>query len=231
MTGARTSRASRARRSTTSLREMTAPEGGFYSATDADSDGRGGHVLRLDRGGDSRACSARGPATRRFVALYGVTRGGNFEGREHPRTSPRADDDTERAALAPARARQLYAARAQRGPRPLRDDKILAAWNGLMISALARGGARARRAALRRRRRARGRRSSSATCAPGGRLARSCEDGRAGAAGFLDDYAFLVAGLLDLYEATFERALAARGARARATRPSALRRSGAAAAS
>jgi uncharacterized protein len=86
----------------------------------------------------------------------------------------------------------------------LRDDKILAAWNGLMISGLAVAGrilgepryvAAATRAAtfvLERMR-------------PAGRLARSFKDGRTGPAGFVDDYAFVTAGLLDLYEAGGER--------------------------
>ena len=90
-----------------------------------------------------------------------------------------------------------------RRPPPFRDEKILAAWNGLAISALAVGGrmfaeprfveAAARAAAylLDRMR-------------PAGRLARSAKDGRTGVAGFLDDYAFTCAGLIDLFEATFE---------------------------
>jgi len=100
--------------------------------------------------------------------------------------------------IAGARER-LHAARARRPP-PLRDEKILAAWNGLMISAHAqaalvlgdpRYAERAARAAdfvLGRMRR-------------DGRLLRSWKDGRAHHSGYLDDYAFLIAGLLDLYEA------------------------------
>jgi uncharacterized protein YyaL (SSP411 family) len=105
------------------------------------------------------------------------------------------------ATLAGARER-LWAARARRPP-PLRDDKILAAWNGLMISAYARAAlaladaayaARAARAAdfiLDRMRRE-------------GRLYRGWRDGRLLHAGYLDDYAFVIAGLLDLNEATGE---------------------------
>jgi hypothetical protein len=95
--------------------------------------------------------------------------------------------------------KRLYAARARR-PAPLRDDKILAAWNGLAISALARAGgsfespeytraaARAAAFVLDEMRR-------------DGRLLRVFKDGRSDGPAFLEDYAFLTAGLLDLYEA------------------------------
>jgi uncharacterized protein len=181
------------------LREMTAPEGAFYSATDADSEGEEGKFFVWSEK-EIEEVLGRGPETSRFLRHYGVTAGGNFEGVNilnvaHP-------DETEWAALAPARAK-LYAVRARRVP-PLRDDKILAAWNGLMISGLAVAGrilgepryvAAATRAATFVVERMR----------PHGRLARSFTDGRPGPAGFLDDYAFVVAGLLDLYEAGFER--------------------------
>ncbi|HEX4407039.1 MAG TPA: thioredoxin domain-containing protein [Polyangia bacterium] len=181
------------------LREMTSPDGAFYSATDADSEGVEGKffVWSLKEIED---VLGPGPETARFVRYYGVTAGGNFEGENilnvaHP-------DEAEHAALASAR-QKLYDVRARRVP-PLRDEKVLAAWNGLMISGFAVAGrilgepryvAAATRAAtfvLDRMR-------------TGGRLARSFKDGRAGPAGFLDDYAFVTAGLLDLYEAGFDR--------------------------
>ena len=119
------------------LREMTAPDGGFYSATDADSEGptaspRKG-VLRLVRGGDPAACWAPAPRPSASSRYYGVTAGGNFEGAQHParrRAPTRAS-----APRWPARARRSTR-RAPRRPPPLRDEKILAAWNGLAISAL-----------------------------------------------------------------------------------------------
>ena len=185
-------------------REMTAPDGGFYSATDADSEGADGvsaegkffvwskHEIERVIGPGANAA--------RFEAHYGVTAGGNFEG-ENILHVARPNED-EWAALADARA-ALYAVRARRPP-PLRDEKILAAWNGLAISGFAVGGrvlndprylaaaARAAAFVLERMR-------------PDGRLTRSWKDGRTGVPAFLDDYAFLTAGLLDLYEATFER--------------------------
>jgi len=196
------------------LREMTAPEGGFYSATDADSLGPEGESKEgeffvwskaeiekvLGASSDAGAGSGTAAMTDRFLEHYGVTAAGNFEGANilhvaHP-------DETAWAALADARA-ALYEARARRAP-PLRDEKILAAWNGLAISAFAVAGrvlgepryveAAARAAAF-----------ILDQMRPGERLSRSWKDGRAGVAGFLDDHAFLTAGLLDLYEASFDR--------------------------
>jgi len=178
------------------LREMTSPAGAFYSATDADSEGEEGRFFVWD---EREIRDLLGAGADRFIAYYGVTREGNFEGRNI--LSVREPDEDAWEALAGARAK-LYAAREAR-PRPLRDEKVLAAWNGLMISALALGGrvlpepryvgaaARAAEVLLARMR-------------PGGRLARSSRDGALGPPGFLADHAFLAQGLLDLHEATFD---------------------------
>ncbi|HYQ80223.1 MAG TPA: thioredoxin domain-containing protein [Anaeromyxobacteraceae bacterium] len=179
------------------LREMASPEGGFYSATDADSEGVEGKFFVWS---EREIRERLGPEADRFAAFYGVTPGGNFEG-ENVLHVPRPDE-AEWQALAGARAR-LLEVRARR-PAPLRDEKVLAAWNGLAISALAFGGRvlheprwveAARRAAgfvLSEMRR-------------DGRLLRSWKGGRAAPVpGFLEDHAFLCQGLLDLYEATFE---------------------------
>ncbi len=135
----------------------------------------------------------------RFLAFHGVKPGGNFEGRSIL-WIPRPDED-EWEALAPARA-ALLAARARR-PAPLRDEKVLAGWNGLAISALAFGGrvlgeprhvAAAARAAE----------FVLGAMVKDGRLQRRWSAGEAGIPAFLEDHAFLAAGLLDLYEATFD---------------------------
>ncbi len=191
--------------------DMTSPEGAFYSATDADSprpDGRreegwfftwATEEIRIALGAE-RAGIVEG--------FYGVTAKGNFEGRNILHT-PRAMDDVARElGLPPGRVRSvideasevLYATRAKR-PAPLRDEKILAAWNGLMIGAQAQAAlvlgdpryaeqaGRAARFVLTHMRQA-------------GRLLRSYKDGQARHNAYLDDHAFLIAGLLDLYEAT-----------------------------
>jgi uncharacterized protein len=115
------------------LREMTASGGGFFSATDADSEGEEGtfFVWRADEIRALLGADAEG-----FMRFYGVTPAGNFEGR-NVLFVPQPDE-REWEALAGMRE-ILRTARAAR-PNPLRDDKILTAWNGLMISALAFGG-------------------------------------------------------------------------------------------
>jgi uncharacterized protein YyaL (SSP411 family) len=178
------------------LREMAAPAGAFFSATDADSEGQEGKFFVWSEGEIRALLGADAP---RFIRAYGVTSSGNFEGRNilhlpHP-------DESEQAALKPGRAK-LYAARARRVA-PARDEKILTAWNGLMISGLALGGrvlaepryldAAARAAGV-----------LLADVRIGGRLMRSFKDGRAEPPGYLEDYAFLAAGLFDLYEATLD---------------------------
>src|SRR5206468_7942617 len=120
------------------LREMATPEGAFYSATDADSVGADG---KSEEGKffvwseeELRAVLGPGDATDAFLRAYGASAAGNFEGENilHRRASGEAAEE-EHAAFAAQRA-ALYAARAKRPP-PLRDEKILAAWNGLAISA------------------------------------------------------------------------------------------------
>jgi uncharacterized protein YyaL (SSP411 family) len=188
-------------------REMTAPEGGFYSATDADSEGEEGRFFVWT---PAEIAAAVGPErAARFAAYYGVTDGGNFDGRTvlhvaEPLEAVAARLAVPAAELAEdlARARvELRRVRASRVP-PLRDEKILVSWNGLMISAFARAAQTLGEPALADR---------AATAADfllarlrtDGRLHRSWFDGRADGIGYLDDYAFLGQGLLDLYEATW----------------------------
>ncbi len=192
-------------------RDMTASEGAFYSATDADSLAADGHRKEgwFFTWTPAEIEATLDPEDARIIeAYYGVTAAGNFEGRNilhmgKPLEAVAGDLGVppDRLSAVVAEAREaLYAARARRPP-PFRDEKIIAAWNGLMISAHAqaalvlgddRYAARAGRAAdfvlehMRRR----------------GRLLRTWKAGRASEAAYLDDYAFLIAGLLDLYEAT-----------------------------
>ncbi|MDH3655560.1 MAG: thioredoxin domain-containing protein [Myxococcales bacterium] len=197
-------------------REMTSPEGGFYSATDADSPTPSGHdeegwfftwtpdeLEQLLGAGDAAVVSS----------AFGVTTRGNFEGRN---ILHRVKTDQELASelgLAPRRVAEvirsarwtLYEARASRPP-PIRDEKIIAAWNGMMGAAFAKAGwmlaepryvevaARAVRFVLEQLR------------AKDGALVRTYRAGKKGSASFLDDYAFMVAACLDLYEATGDAA-------------------------
>ncbi len=194
-------------------REMGHAEGGFFSATDADSrNPDGGHdeegwFFTWTVGELEQALGVE--AARRLGAYYGVTKRGNFEGRNVLHTWRPIEDvaaefgiSTEelRAELEKSRA-LLYAARQGRPP-PLRDDKMLTSWNGLAISAFARAGfvldepayvQRAARAAdfvLARLRDA------------DGGLLRSYREGIPSHRGYLDDYAFFIQALLDLHDAT-----------------------------
>jgi uncharacterized protein YyaL (SSP411 family) len=178
------------------VREMAAPEGGLYSATDADSEGEEGRFFTWSEAELRRLLGAEAD---RFVAFHGVTAAGNFEGANVLHVP--APDEATWEALAGARE-ILRLAREER-PHPLRDDKILTAWNGLAISALATGArildeprwaeAAARAAGF-----------LLGALRPGGRLLRSWRAGRPGPRGFLEDHAFLAQGLLDLHEATLE---------------------------
>ncbi|HET6280539.1 MAG TPA: thioredoxin domain-containing protein [Polyangia bacterium] len=178
------------------LREMTDAQGGFYSATDADSEGEEGKFFVWSEAEVQKLLGAEAP---RFMRYYGVTAGGNFEG--HNILNAAHPDEGEWLALKSAREK-LYTVRARRIA-PLRDDKILAAWNGLMISGFAVAGrilgepsyvdaaARAANFVLEKMQK-------------DGRLMRSFKDGQVSHRGFLDDYAFVQAGLLDLFEASFD---------------------------
>ena len=194
-------------------RDMTSPEGAFYSATDADSPGPDGEReegLFFTWTPDEIASVLDDEAAAVVMAYFGVTEQGNFEGRTilHTSRPPRevagglgiAQSDLRR--MVDAARHRLYAARATRRA-PLRDEKVLTAWNGLMISALAQTSlvlgepvyaVRAVRAAD----------YVLATLRRDDRLLRAALDGEAQQPGYLDDYAFLIAGLLDLYEATGE---------------------------
>ncbi len=194
-------------------RDMSSPEGGFYSATDADSPTPSGDreegwfftwtPAELEAAlGSTRATA--------ISSYYNVTPGGNFEGRSILNT-PRslavvAKELGTQAAALEALVREsretLYQVRAKRPP-PLRDDKILTAWNGLAISAFARAAIafgepsyaqRAERAAL----------FVLGRLRDDGRLTRSFIDGQVREAAVLDDYAMMISGLLDLHEASGE---------------------------
>jgi hypothetical protein len=117
------------------LREMTASDGGFYAATDADSEGHEGKffVWSADEIRSVLTAAGRADDIEAFFQHYDVTAAGNWDGSTILRV--RRPDEAMWARLTEARA-VLYRHRAQRVP-PLRDEKILSAWNGLMISALA----------------------------------------------------------------------------------------------
>ena len=180
------------------LCEMRGPEGGFYSALDADSEGEEGrfYVWMPDE-----IRGVLGERADAVIAYYGVDQRGNFEGRNVLHLAGGVDAD-EPEGLAEMR-RALYEARAKR-VRPGLDDKRLAAWNALTIGALAEAGAVLERDDYL---------DAACACAEfvweamrdaDGRLLRTYKDGRARLNAYLEDHAFLLEALLALYEASFE---------------------------
>jgi uncharacterized protein YyaL (SSP411 family) len=177
------------------LREMRGPEGGFYSALDADSEGEEGKFYVWD------AAEFRRVAGEEVAAHYGITEQGNFEGKNIPNLIGHADVSPP-AGLERARE-ALYEARAQR-VWPGLDDKRLASWNALMIAALADAGAvLGRPDYLEAADQAAGFVWTEMR-APDGRLLRSWKDGEAKLNAYLEDHAYLLEALLTLYESSFE---------------------------
>ncbi|MGD8367202.1 MAG: thioredoxin domain-containing protein [Desulfobacterales bacterium] len=200
------------------LRDMTDPEGGFYTAEDADSEGEEGrfYVWTADA---FRKAAADDQLARRWARILGVTEDGNFAEEASGEKSSANLLSTPQPISAWARrlgfgkealagewkrlCQRLLEIRSRR-KRPLRDEKILTDCNGLMIAALADGarilgvpeyGRAARRAA---------RFVLAKMRTPDGRLLHRFRDKEAGIAGMADDYAFLIAGLLALYRAFFD---------------------------
>ena len=182
------------------LRELSGPQGGFCCGQDADSDGVEGKYYALIP--DELAQALGGVDGLRFCQWYGITPEGNFEGKSIPNLLGQSQFDQDSEDMAALRE-QVYAYRLSRTALH-RDDKVLTAWNGLVMAALARAGlvldepwyldaARQTAEFL----------AEKLTTSDGRLLAR-WRDGDAAHPGKLDDYAFLAYGLLELYSATFD---------------------------
>ncbi|MDF2500770.1 MAG: Cellobiose 2-epimerase [Anaerosporomusa subterranea] len=192
------------------LRDMTSPEGAFYSAEDADSEGIEGLFYLwtkdeiVDALGWEQGCI--------FADYYHVSAEGNFEhgksilhaiGRNLDEYAGKLRmDSQEFAALLAEGRKKLYGLREQR-VRPFRDDKVLASWNALMIAALAKASKvlenpdyfRAAESALTF--------VETRLTRDDGRILARFREGEAAYISYLDDYAFLLWALIELYEATF----------------------------
>ncbi|HSG27258.1 MAG TPA: thioredoxin domain-containing protein, partial [Candidatus Krumholzibacterium sp.] len=192
------------------IRDMSGKDGGYFSAEDADSGGmEGGFYLWTPREIEDVLGRERGRA---FASLYGVTEGGNFEeGRsildiagidglgqpERSRMLRRIEEETGEQRIA------LLERRNSR-ERPFLDDKMITAWNGLMISAMASAGN-----VFKERRYIESAIHAAAfvrsSMHGGGKLRRYSRNGIATGSPFLDDYAFMALGFIDLYRATSEK--------------------------
>jgi uncharacterized protein YyaL (SSP411 family) len=192
-------------------RTMTSPDGGFYSALDAETSAGEGAYYVWSRD-EVKAVLGDGDDREMFSQVYGLKREPNFEGDRYVLLEPRPRAEQAEsfkitpaeleARLGPTR-RKMLAAREKR-PGPFRDDKILTAWNGLMIAAYADGYRILKNDAYRQ---------AAVKAAdfiltrlrdPAGRLLRTFRAGQAKLPGYLEDHAFLIQGLLRLHAATGE---------------------------
>jgi len=188
-------------------RDMTAPEGGFYSAEDADSEGEEGlFYLWTEAEIDALLDGADAAFVRQ---RFGTSEEGNYRDEATGERTGRnvlhlktALSDEERRRWEPLRAR-LFESR-ERRVHPLKDDKVLTDWNGLMISAFARAGRAFGDARLVERARRAADFALSELRTESGRLLKRWRAGEAGLDGMLEDHAFLAQGLLDLFEAGHE---------------------------
>lgn len=185
------------------LRDMTSPEGGFYSSQDADSEGEEGKYYVWKK---REIQEILGKDAEVFCLYFDVTDGGNFEGMTILNNSINLSSVAFHCGVAESKVKEiiescsqkLLEARSKRVP-PGRDDKIITSWNALMISAFAKGY------------RVSGEKSfleAAENCikfieknlTKDGELLRTYKDGKGKIKGYLDDYAFLVNSLLDVFE-------------------------------
>ena len=185
------------------LRDMTSPEGGFYSSQDADSEGEEGKYYVWKK---REIQEILGKDAEVFCLYFDVTDGGNFEGMTILNNSINLSAVAFHCGVAESKVKEiiescsqkLLEARSKRVP-PGRDDKIITSWNALMISAFAKGY------------RVSGEKSfleAAENCikfieknlTKDGELLRTYKDGKGKIKGYLDDYAFLVNSLLDVFE-------------------------------
>jgi uncharacterized protein YyaL (SSP411 family) len=190
------------------LREMRGPEGGFYSALDADSEGMEGRFYLWSI---PELREALGEDAELAIAWLGATEQGNFVDPHHPQPGlnvltdrgPRPDQDGAEESIGEHIRHRLLEAR-ERRQRPALDDKRLTSWNALMIAALADAGAALAAPEYT---------EAATSCAEfvlrdlrdeRGRLLRTYNDGQAKIGAYLEDHAFLLEALIGLFEATCE---------------------------
>ncbi|HHU49557.1 MAG TPA: thioredoxin domain-containing protein [Clostridiales bacterium] len=181
------------------LRDMASPEGGFYSAEDADSEGVEGKFYVWTPEEVKKVLGEEGG--KEFCLAYDITEQGNFEGKNIPNLIGASEEQLESAVQYDYMRELLFQARSKR-IHPHKDDKILTAWNGMMIAALAMGGRFLNNS----------RYTNAAVKAynfiidylqrEDGRLLARYRDGHPGILGYADDYAFLIWACIELFETT-----------------------------
>jgi uncharacterized protein YyaL (SSP411 family) len=191
------------------IRDMTDPGGGFYSSEDADSEGEEGKFYVWTHAEVLSILGAEDGSI--FCEFFDVTVEGNFEHGKSILNTPRSLEEfaaekdkrvEEIARTIKACKRKLFQAREQR-VRPGRDDKTLAAWNGLMLTAFAEAANILGRDDYREVA-ARNAEFITTQLMRDGRLLRTYKSGQAKLNGYLEDYAYVIEGMLAVYESTFE---------------------------
>jgi hypothetical protein len=192
------------------LRDMTSPEGGFYSGEDADSEGEEGlFYVWTPEEVKAHLGEASGEL---FCRFYGIRAGGNVEGgRSIPHVSEVEATFARKMGMQEAELKRtleeartkLFQARESRN-HPLKDDKVLTSWNGLMIAALAKGFQAFGEPAYREAARKAIDFVLDKLVKEDRFLLRRYREGESAYPGYLDDYAFLVWGLIEAYEAVFD---------------------------
>jgi uncharacterized protein YyaL (SSP411 family) len=182
------------------LRDMTSEEGGFFSAEDADSEGEEGkfYIWAVDEIknilGDIDG--------QKYCELYDITQNGNFEGRNIPNLIKSTIDEKDRSFAEKYRIK-LFNYREKR-VHPYKDDKILTSWNGLMIAAMAIGGRVLGNSRYTGAAESAAKFILSKMLRQDGRLMARYRDGETAYPAYVDDYAFLIWGLIELYETTYK---------------------------
>jgi len=193
------------------LDEMQSPKGGFYSAWDADTDGVEGEYYTWTQQEIQKTLGEE--ASGIFCRLFGISEEGNFEGRNILHLPITIQDFADQEGIPKEKLlsdvekwrTSLMAVRKER-KRPLRDEKILSAWNGIMISALAKGFAITGESRYRDAAASALQFTTSQLKSSDGRLLRSWYHGKASIPAFLEDYACIGWGMIQLYEATLDSA-------------------------
>jgi len=182
------------------LRDMTSTEGGFYSAEDADSEGEEGRFYLWT---PDEVISVLGKEEgKKFCKYYDITPEGNFEGKNIPNLLGGIIPENDIEFVEKARGK-LFAEREKR-VHPHKDDKILTGWNGLMIAAMAIGGRTLGNEWYTKAAEKAAEFIFSKLIREDGRLMARYREGEAAFPAYADDYAFMIWGLIELYETTYK---------------------------